>query len=192
MTEGLQLTRFIGGTYCTSPGVGGEYVGYLVERYSFVDYIRSYGYWDLETGEFEVLKDMSDLKDNFHFIEGMSTNPKNGKLMAVAHSKVTNPASSIGEVDPETGEVIQKQRRVPGLKKPKNKKPKAEKDSFGHVKGTKKQYTWELTKRGYDIERITRRVKKKFPDANEKSISLWFRSAKREYKKNGIKIGVQE
>lgn len=104
VTEGLQLTRFIGGTYCTSPGVGGEYVGYLVERYSFVDYIRSYGYWDLETGEFEVLKDMSDLKDNFHFIEGMSTNPKNGKLMAVAHSKVTNPASSIGEVDPETGE----------------------------------------------------------------------------------------
>ena len=96
------------------------------------------------------------------------------------------------EVDPETGEVIQKQRRVPGLKKPKNKKPKVEKDSFGHVKGTKKQYTWELTKRGYDLERVTRRVKKKFPDANEKSISLWFRAAKREYKKNGIKIGVQE
>ena len=38
---------------------------------------------------------------------------------------------------------IQKQRRVPGLKKPKKKKPKAEKDSFGHIKGTKKQYTWD-------------------------------------------------
>ena len=49
-----------------------------------------------------------------------------------------------------------------------------------------------IVKKGYDLERVTRRVKKKFPDANEKSISLWFRAAKREYKKNGIEIGVQE
>jgi hypothetical protein len=95
------------------------------------------------------------------------------------------------EVDPDTGEVKPKQRRVPGLKKPKKEKPKREKDQFGHVKGTKKQYVWDLTVKGYNLERITRRVLKKFPDANEKSISLWFRSAKRECKKNGIEIGVQ-
>ena len=97
------------------------------------------------------------------------------------------------EVDPETGEVIQKHRRVPGLKKPKKKKkPKLEKDSFGHIKGTKKQYTWELTKKGYSLERVIRRVKKKFLEANEKSISLWYRAAKREYKKNGVEISISE
>lgn len=90
------------------------------------------------------------------------------------------------EVDPETGEVKQKQRRVPGLKKPKKGKPKTEKDSFGHVKGTKKQYTWELAHKGYELPRVIRRVLKKFPEANEKSISLWYRAAKREIKKDGI------
>jgi hypothetical protein len=96
------------------------------------------------------------------------------------------------EVDPETGEVIQRQRRVPGIKKPKKVKPKREKDSFGHVKGTKKQYVWDLTLKGYSLERVTRRVLKKFPEANAKSISLWYRSAKRDYKKNGIEISIQE
>lgn len=92
------------------------------------------------------------------------------------------------EVDPETGEVIPKVRRVPGLKKPKKeKKPKREKDNYGHVKGTKKQYTWELTQKGFDLERIIRRVLKKFPDANEKSISLWYRAAKREFAKSNGK-----
>lgn len=86
------------------------------------------------------------------------------------------------EVDPETGEVKQKSKRVPGLKKP--KKPKREKDSFGHVKGTKKQYTWELTEKGLSLERITRRVLKKFPDANTKSIQLWYRAAKRQLSKD--------
>ena len=88
------------------------------------------------------------------------------------------------EVDPDTGEKVKRVKRVPGLKKP--KKPKREKDNFGHIKGTKKQYTWELTQKGYELDRIIRRVLKKFPEANEKSISLWFRAAKRECKKNGI------
>jgi len=87
------------------------------------------------------------------------------------------------EVDPETGEVVKKQRRVPGVKKPKNKKPKKEKDSFGHIVGTKKQYTWELAQKSYDLERVIRRVQKKFPDANPKSIQLWYRAAKRALKK---------
>lgn len=30
-----------------------------------------------------------------------------------------------------------------------------------------------------DQERVVRRMKKKFPDANEKSIQLWYRAAKR-------------
>lgn len=80
----------------------------------------------------------------------------------------------IGE-DEETGEI--KTKRVKGLAKP--KKPKREKDSSGLWKGTKKSYTYELTNKGLSLERITRRVIKKFPEANAKSIQQWFRACLR-------------
>jgi ATP-dependent exoDNAse (exonuclease V) beta subunit len=66
----------------------------------------------------------------------------------------------------------------PDFMKPKEKK-KRQRDERGLVAGTKKSYTFELTAKGYDLERVTRRVLKKFPDANAKSISLWYRKAKR-------------
>ena len=68
-------------------------------------------------------------------------------------------------------------QRVKGIPKP--KKPKREKDERGLWKGTKKSYTFELTARGYDLERVIRRVQKKFPEANDKSIKQWWRAAKR-------------
>lgn len=83
----------------------------------------------------------------------------------------------IGETD-EEGKVL-KRKRVPGIKKSKIRKPARERDEFNLLKGTKKSYTWELTKKGYDIDRIIRRVTKKFPDANEKSIRLWHRACQR-------------
>lgn len=92
----------------------------------------------------------------------------------------------LGEED-ENGK--RKTKRVPGMKKPKEKKPPREKDEFGLVAGTRKSYTWSLVKKGYELERISRRVKKKFPEANDKSISLWVRAAKRYMKANGIKTG---
>lgn len=64
-------------------------------------------------------------------------------------------------------------------KKVKEKKPPRERDSFNLIKGTKKSYCYELTEKGFDQERVVRRMKKKFPDANEKSIQLWYRAAKR-------------
>lgn len=87
----------------------------------------------------------------------------------------------IGEVD-EEGNTI-KRKKVPGIKKTKYKKPR-EKDENNLVKGTKKSYTWELTKKGLNLERVLRRVQKKFPDANEKSIRLWHRACLRDMKKN--------
>lgn len=72
-------------------------------------------------------------------------------------------------------------KRIKGLPKP--KKPKREKDERGLWKGTKKSYTYELTDKGLPLERITRRVLKKFPDANPKSIQQWYRAALR---KKGI------
>lgn len=43
----------------------------------------------------------------------------------------------------------------------------------------KKSYTYELTNKGYTLERITRRVMKKFPEAKPKSIQQWYRAALR-------------
>lgn len=80
----------------------------------------------------------------------------------------------------EEGENGQRRtKRVPGIKKPREKKPPRERDEFNLIKGTKKSYVWELTAKGFDIDRIIRRMKKKFPEANEKSINLWYRMAKR-------------
>ena len=79
--------------------------------------------------------------------------------------------------DPETGE--RKMKRVKGIKKPKKPTVHHEKDDNGFWKGTKKSYTFELAAKGYELERIIRRVQKKFPDANEKSIKQWCRAAKR-------------
>lgn len=70
-----------------------------------------------------------------------------------------------------------------GLKPKKDKKevkPKREKDESGLWKGTKKSYTFELAKRGYTLDRVTRRVLKKFPDANESSIKQWWKRAIKE------------
>lgn len=72
-----------------------------------------------------------------------------------------------------------KTRRVSGIKKPREKKPPRERNEFNLIKGTKKSYVWELTSKEYELERIIRRMKKKFPEANEKSINLWYRTAKR-------------
>ena len=74
-----------------------------------------------------------------------------------------------------------KTKRVKGLEKP--KKPKKEKDDNGLWKGTKKSYVFELTYKGLSIDRITRRVQKRFPDAKEKSIQQWYRAALRKQKK---------
>lgn len=79
----------------------------------------------------------------------------------------------VREEDDETK--IKRLGRVRGLPSP--KKPKREKDEQGLWKGTKKSYTFELTRRGFSLERIIRRVQKKFPEANPKSIKQWHRIA---------------
>lgn len=82
----------------------------------------------------------------------------------------------VGETT-ESGEV--RRKRVRGIKKQKEKKKPRERDSYNLIKGTKKSYTFELTEKGYDLQRIIRRVLKKFPEAKEKSIKLWHTAAKR-------------
>jgi hypothetical protein len=71
-----------------------------------------------------------------------------------------------------------------GLKTKKEKilKPKREKDEVGLWKGTKKSYTFELSYRGYPLERVVKRVLRKFPDANENSIKQWWKKAQKQQK----------
>lgn len=80
----------------------------------------------------------------------------------------------------EDGSVV-KTKRVKGLKKPKVKR---ERDDSGLYKGTKKSYTYECAKLNFSIERTIRRVLKKFPDAKEKSITIWYRAALRDINKD--------
>jgi hypothetical protein len=84
----------------------------------------------------------------------------------------------LGFLGEEQEDGSRRTKRIKGVKKPKEKKRRP-RDERGLVAGTKKSYTFELTAKGYDLERVTRRVLKKFPDANAKSISLWYRKAKR-------------
>ena len=78
-------------------------------------------------------------------------------------------------VDEEGNNRVKK--KVKGIPKP--KKEKRERDTNGLYKGTKKAYTFELASRGYPLERVIKRVHKKFPDASDKSINIWFRNAQK-------------
>lgn len=67
-------------------------------------------------------------------------------------------------------------------KKPKvevEKKEKRERDAeLGNIyKGTKKEYTFRLVKKGYSEKKVIRLVLKKFSEAKEKSIKIWYKKA---------------
>lgn len=100
---------------------------------------------------------------------------------------IRNSRLRLGFLGDENEDGKRRSKRVPGLKKPKEKKPPKEKDEFGLIKGTKKSYCWSLTAKGFDLDRVTRRMHKKYPEANDKSISLWYRNCKRYLKNEGKK-----
>lgn len=81
----------------------GEYLGYTYMQYTYVDHIKEFVSIDLENGTYTVKKDMSAMQADFDYMEGMSTDPKTGKLMGMARSRV-QVSSNFGEVNPETGE----------------------------------------------------------------------------------------
>jgi len=68
------------------------------------------------------------------------------------------------------------------IKKEKEKvvKVKREKDVSGLYKGTKKQYTFDLQRNGKTIDQVLTKVIRKFPDAKEKSIKIWFNRSRKE------------
>lgn len=70
----------------------------------------------------------------------------------------------------------------PITKKPKvvkEKKAPREKDERGLFKGTMKSYTYLLQSRGKTLEQVTVKVMRKFPQAKQKSIKIWYNKAKK-------------
>ncbi|MAO08060.1 MAG: hypothetical protein CL596_05035 [Alteromonas sp.] len=69
--------------------------------------------------------------------------------------------------------------------KPKKEKPKKEKkkprekNKHGIFKGTKKAYTFELQQKGKTLTQVIKKVTRKFPDASDKSIKIWYKKAAR-------------
>lgn len=104
------------------------------------------------------------------------------QLEEIGYSKDDPLRSSrlrLGFLGEEDKNGVRRSKRVPGIRKKKERKPPRERDEFHLIKGTKKSYTYELANKGFSLERVIRRVKKKFPEANDKSINLWYRKAKK-------------
>lgn len=65
-------------------------------------------------------------------------------------------------------------------------KVKREKDEkTGVVSGTKKNLTYQLCREGIDIKAVIEKVKAAFPEAEEKSIKIWYKRCKKEIEENG-------
>jgi len=79
-------------------------------------------------------------------------------------------------------------REKPLIEKPKREKSEIKevksksKDKRGIVKHTKKSLTAKLQSKGYKIEKVIRRVLRRYPDANIKSIKIWYRKFERSQK----------
>jgi len=80
----------------------------------------------------------------------------------------------------EDGEIIST-KRIKGIKK--KKKIKRERTVGNVFSGTKKALTFELQQQGMDKPTVISKVMEVFPDASEKSISIWFNKSKKLKKK---------
>ena len=80
----------------------------------------------------------------------------------------------------EKAKVDSLEKKPKKVKEEKIKKPKIKDEKSGVVKGTKKAYTFKLAQdkeRNLSIKRIIKKVIKKYPDANDKSIKIWIKKA---------------
>lgn len=78
----------------------------------------------------------------------------------------------------EDGVIIKKEPKAP-----REKKAPRERTETGLFKGTKKAYVQELYMKGKTLEQTMVKVCRKFPDAKEKSVKIWFNKFKKADKK---------
>lgn len=79
----------------------------------------------------------------------------------------------------EEGNILKTKRGLKGIKKP--KKPKTERTAEGLFTGTKKALTFDLVKKGLSNSQITSEVTSKFPEAKDKSITIWIKRARKQF-----------
>ena len=143
----------------------------IIRGIDFIDVI-TYDFWGLSNWLVENAlrpKDESLLDKYDDWLDAkLAKRPKGEELI--------HPTLRLGYVKrDEGGEVkVKKEKEV------KEKKAPREKDGNGLFKGTKKSYTFELQKRGKTLDQTMVKVKRKFPDAVDKSIRIWFNKSKKE------------
>ena len=92
-----------------------------------------------------------------------------------------HPSLRLGYIAEKDGEgnTIKKKRARTVVKKLKRKRERTNDNIF---KGTKKAYTFELQQKGKTKDEVIKEVMAKFPEASEKSISIWFNKSKKLHK----------
>lgn len=87
----------------------GSYIGFFYYSYDLgYNYPQAFAKINLENGTWETLADLSNLKGDWDFMESMSTNPVDGKLMGMARARDGSVTSTFGEVNAATGEYTKK------------------------------------------------------------------------------------
>jgi len=101
------------------------------------------------------------------------------KLKADGNDYLIHPSLRLGYLGSKSEEEIE-EKPTKKVKVAKAEKIKREKDVSGLYKGTKKQYTFDLQRNGKTIDQVLTKVMRKFPDAKEKSIKIWFNRSRKE------------
>lgn len=100
----------------------------------------------------------------------------NKELEELDRSDLIHPSLGLGySENSETGEVVKK--RMKQVNPP--KKSKKQRTPEGIFTGTKKAYTYELARNGVPKPEAIDKVLEKYPEANEKSVSIWYNKAKK-------------
>ena len=94
---------------------------------------------------------------------------------------LVHPSLRLGYVaeKDEEGNITKRKRAKMITKRLKKKRERTLDNIF---KGTKKAYTFELQQQGKSKAEVIKIVMEKFPDASEKSISVWFNKSKKLHK----------
>lgn len=98
------------------------------------------------------------------------------KLEEAGKRELIHPSLRLGYLSSSAPEKEKELKKKTLENKPKKKLGK---DKRGIKKNTKKSLTFKLQCKGYRVDKVIKRVKRRFPDANEKSIKIWYRKSER-------------
>jgi len=133
-------------------------------------YFKDHFYDDLQHKKLDEFDDYQEAKIKEHFEN------KGEDAGLLVHPSLR--LGYIAEKD-EDGNTTKRKRAHTVVKKLKRKRERTNDNIF---KGTKKAYTFELQQKGKSKEEVTKEVMAKFPDASEKSISIWYNKSKKLHK----------